>query len=131
MTTNMDRHSMSLQDFELFKGNVKNRIKTDGQLSFIRSTLLSNEIEKLWNEENALCSLYLPSMVDYLSRLNSIPRYSKYDYIRSNKMEKVIYPLSLKTYSLVMNVNESNIIQNAIPEFLIHNIVEGDVFNVQ
>ncbi len=131
MTINTDKHSISLQDFELFKGNVKNRIKSDGQLSFIQHTLLSNEIEKLWNEENALCSLYLLSMVDYLSRLNEIPRYSKYDYIRSHKMEKVVYPLSLKTYSFVMNVNESSISQNAIPEFLVHNIVEGDVFNVQ
>ena len=131
MTIHTDMNSISLQDFELFKGNVKNRIKNEGQLDFIKQTLLSNEIEYLWNEENALCSLYLLSMVDYLSRLNEIPQYSKYDYIREHKMEKVIYPLSLRTYSLVMETSENSISQNAIPEFLIHNIVEGDVFNVQ
>lgn len=126
-----DTNSILLQDFELFKGNIKNKIKNDGQLNFIHQTLISNEIETLWNKENALCSLYLLSMVDYLSRLNGIPQYSEYDYIRKHKMEKIVYPLSLRTYSIIMNISEKSITENAIPEFLIHNIVEGDIFNVK
>ncbi len=131
MTINTNTSTISLQDFELFKGNVKNKIKTDGQLNFIQQTLISNEIETLWNKNNILCSLYLLSMVDYLSRLNEIPLYTKYDYIRNHKMEQIVYPLSFKTYSAVMGISETDITENAIPEFLIHNIVEGDVFNVQ
>lgn len=131
MTINTNTSTISLQDFELFKGNVKNKIKADGQLNFIQQTLISNEIETLWNKNNILCSLYLLSMVDYLSRLNEIPLYTKYDYIRNHKMEQIVYPLSFKTYSAVMGISETDITENAIPEFLIHNIVEGDVFNVQ
>lgn len=131
MTINTNTSTISLQDFELFKGNVKNKIKADGQLNFIQQTLISDEIETLWNKNNILCSLYLLSMVDYLSRLNEIPLYTKYDYIRNHKMEQIVYPLSFKTYSTVMGIRETDITENAIPEFLIHNIVEGDVFNVQ
>lgn len=131
MTINTNTSTISLQDFELFKGNVKNKIKADGQLNFIQQTLISNEIETLWNKNNILYSLYLLSMVDYLSRLNEIPLYTKYDYIRNHKMEQIVYPLSFKTYSAVMGISETDITENAIPEFLIHNIVEGDVFNVQ
>ena len=131
MTINTNTSTISLQDFELFKGNVKNKIKADGQLNFIQQTLISDEIETLWNKNNILCSLYLLSMVDYLSRLNEIPLYTKYDYIRNHKMEQIVYPLSFKTYSTVMGISEKDITENAIPEFLTHNIVEGDVFNVQ
>lgn len=127
----LSKNEISLQKFEIFKGNIKHRIKNDGQLEFIRQTLMTNDIEVLWQNNNALCSLYLLAMVDYLSRLNQIPIYTKYNYLRLRKMENKIYPLSIKTSAMVLNVDVEQLTSNAIPEFLRFNIVEGDIFNVQ
>ena len=70
-------------------------------------------------------------MVDYLSRINKIPLYSKYDNIRQYQMEDRIYPLSIIISAKIENKDKDAFISDAIPEFLRFNIVEGDVFNVK
>lgn len=124
-------NSYSLQEFEVFKGNVYIRIQEHGQIGFIRKMLVSNVIEDYWNEENTLCAIYLLAMVDYLSKLNDIPLYSKYDYMRKYKLKDRIYPLSIIVSAKLDNRKEEEYIDDAIPEFLKYNIVEGDIFNVK
>lgn len=124
-------NSYTLQEFEVFKRNVYIRIQEYGQIGFIRKMLVSNVIEDYWNEENTLCAIYLLAMVDYLSKLNDIPPYSKYDYMRKYKLKDRIYPLSIIVSSKLDNRKEEEYIDDAIPEFLKYNIVEGDIFNVK
>ena len=118
------------QEFEVFKGNVCNAVKQQGILSFIRNILISDVIEKYWSEENYLYAFYLVAMVDYLSRLNDIPLYTKYNEIRYYQMDKKIYPLSVIIEADLMEKDPDDMIEDAIPEFLHFNIVEGDIFNV-
>ena len=127
----MEENVFSRQRFEVFKGNVYNRIKEYGQIGFIKKILLSDNIEEYWNNGNSLYALYLLAMVDYLSRINKIPLYSKYDNIRQYQMEDRIYPLSIIISAKIENKDKDAFISDAIPEFLRFNIVEGDVFNVK
>lgn len=127
----MEENVFSRQRFEVFKGNVYNRIKEYGQIGFIKKILLSDNIEEYWNNGNSLYALYLLAMVDYLSRINKIPLYSKYDNIRQYQMEDRIYPLSIIISAKIENKDKDEFISDAIPEFLRFNIVEGDVFNVK
>ena len=119
------------QDFEVFKGNVYVRIQENGPLDFISKILVSNVIEEYWNDQNTLYAIYLLAMVDYLSKMNGVPLYSKYDYMRKYKLKDRIYPLSITISAKIDNKSEEEYIDDAIPEFLKYNIVEGDIFNVK
>lgn len=118
------------QDFEVFKGNVCNVVKHRGAFGFIKNVLLSGMVERYWDDGNYLYAFYLVAMVDYLSRLNDIPLYTKYNEIRHYRMEKRIFPLSISIEAAVMEKDPDDMIGDAIPEFLQFNIVEGEIFNV-
>lgn len=118
------------QEFELFRGNICHMVKEYGQLQFLENMLVSNQVEKLWNEGQQLYSLYLLAMVDYLSGLNNIPLYAKYNYLRNHKIQKKVYPLSLILAAKMDDADIDELAKDAIPEFLRFNIVEGNVFDV-
>ncbi|MEE1341775.1 MAG: hypothetical protein U0L23_03590 [Lachnospiraceae bacterium] len=127
----MKKNMYTSQDFEVFKGNVYVRIQENGPLDFISKILVSNVIEEYWNDQNTLYAIYLLAMVDYLSKMNGVPLYSKYDYMRKYKLKDRIYPLSITISAKIDNKSEEEYIDDAIPEFLKYNIVEGDIFNVK
>lgn len=126
-----EKNMYTSQDFEVFKGNVYVRIQENGSLDFISKILVSNVIEEYWNDQNTLYAIYLLAMVDYLSKMNGVPLYSKYDYMRKYKLKDRIYPLSITISAKIDNKSEEEYIDDAIPEFLKYNIVEGDTFNVK
>ena len=72
-----------------------NMAEQQGAFAFIRNVLLSGVVERYWDDGNYLNAFYLVAMVDYLSRLNDIPLYTKYNEIRHYQMEKRIFPLSI------------------------------------
>ena len=127
----MKKNMYTSQDFEVFKGNVYVRIQENGPLDFISKILVSNVIEEYWNDQNTLYAIYLLAMVDYLSKMNGVPLYSKYDYMRKYKLKDRIYPLSITISAKIDHKSEEEYIDDAIPEFLKYNIVEGDIFNVK
>lgn len=67
---------------------------SQGELKFIEDTLINNDVEDYWNGDNYACAFYRLAMLDYLSKRNEIPLYSKYDYIRKHKLSEPLYPLS-------------------------------------
>lgn len=125
-------HIPKRPDFELFKSNVCHDIKRKGDLNFIVETIQSQTIRKFWSIKWYLEAMYLIGILDYLCRINNIPKCSDYDYYRGYKMENLIYPRSVKYEELLSK--SSNIkqycYQNAIPELLIFNIVEGEIRDV-
>lgn len=121
---------ITAQRFETFKDNVKHAVRREGQLGFIEKTLLSGKIQEYWDCGSDLYALYLLAMTDYLSRLNDIPLYDGYDGLRRYRMKKKIYPASIRLHSEISGDSMDGLTQDAIPEFLEYNIVEGDIFNV-
>ena len=71
-------------------------------------------------------------MLDYLSRINEIPLCTKYNDLRTRKLEKPIYPIGVLLNSEVLKSDEPLRIaeQEAIPEFRRFNIIESEVRNV-
>lgn len=119
-------------DFETFKGNMRHEIHFTDDLSFIEKTLSSDQIdaylEKKWYPE----ALYTLAMVDYLSRINEIPLYNKYDSLRKAKLKRIHYPASL---IIAQEFKENKKIveeyfERSIPEFKRFNIVENEIRNV-
>ena len=118
--------------FETFKSNTCHRVKDLGDLDFIIETLEADEIRKLYNRQWYRESLYLLAMVDYLSRINSLPLCTNYNDIRSRKLERPYFSSgTMVSYAATGDeriINEA--IENAIPEFIRFNIVESEVRNV-
>ena len=69
-------------------------------------------------------------MIDYLCRINNLPKPTKYNELRNKKMEKVCVSESL--YLMLDNklAKISDVYKASIPEFLEHNIVEAEIENV-
>lgn len=118
--------------FENFKSNVCHQVKDLGDIDFIIEMLEADEIRRLYNRQWYRESLYLLAMVDYLSRVNSLPICTNYNDIRRLKLESLHFPAGVMV-SCAATGDESikeNAIANAIPEFLRFNIVESEVRDV-
>jgi len=119
-------------DFDLFKSNVCHRVKYEGDLVFIKNIKKNNKIEYYFDKKWYLESLYLLAMIDYLSRENNLKLCKKYDYLRNIKFENPVFPTGIKIKaSLFKNkkIKEKSL-EECIPEFLRHNIVEAEIRNV-
>ena len=118
--------------FEVFKSNTCHHVKDLGDLKFIESLLLSDEIRILYNKHWYPEALYLLAMLDYLSRENDIPTCTKYNDIRNQKLERPVYPIGVQLSCNVLKSDEplQKAEQEAIPEFRRFNIIESEVRNV-
>lgn len=119
-------------DFELFKSNVCHKLKEQGDIDFVIDILKNDTVYEYYDRKWYPESMYLLAMVDYVSRENDIPLCSKYDDIRNQKLSKPVYPRSVLAYCRATKNDDAKdeARQNAIPEFIRHNIVESEVRNV-
>ena len=118
--------------FETFKSNTCHHVKDMGDIDFIIETLEKDEIRRLYERRWYKEALYLLAMIDYLSRINSLPICTNYNDIRSQKLERPYFPVSV-VVSYAATGDESikeKALANAIPEFKRFNIVESEVRNV-
>lgn len=118
--------------FETFKSNTCHHVKNMGDIDFIIETLETDEIRKLYERSWYREALYLLAMLDYLSRINSLPLCTNYNDIRAQKLEKPYFPAGV-VVSYVATGDESikeKALANAIPEFMRFNIVESEIRNV-
>lgn len=131
-TLNYDNLSLFAynSDFDLFKSDTLQRLKKTDESSFITRVIESKEIENYFFEKKYLESLYLLSLVDYLSNKNSIPLPKKYEQIRSYKCEKIYVSKSIYLLLNLKQIKVTDIYKTAIKEFLKHNIVEAEIDKV-
>lgn len=132
LENNKERSADYRCSFETFKSNTCHHVKDLGDIDFIIETLEADEIRKLYNRQWYREALYLLAMVDYLSRLNSLPICTNYNDLRCKRLEKPYFPASVAV-SYAATGDESikdEAVANAIPEFLRFNIVEIQVRNV-
>ena len=118
--------------FENFKSTVCHRVKELGDINFIIDTLESQDIRTYYNRKWYPESLYLLAMLDYLSRENDVPICDDYDDLRRCKLEKPVYPASIRALSAAAQDDAAikEAAKSAIPEFMRFNIVENEVRNV-
>lgn len=119
-------------DFDNYKSVVCHRLKSMGDIDFILNTIENQEIrtyyERKWYPE----CFYLLAMLDYISRENNIPLCNDYDDLRTMRLEKTVYPSSVRAQAVVSHSSEplELSVRNSIPEFIRFNIVENEVRNV-
>ena len=118
--------------FETFKSNICHHVKDMGDIDFLIEIIESDRIYEYLNKKWYPEALYLLGMVDYLCRENDLPPLEDYQELRSIKLSKTIYPVGILILCSVLNSEEpkEKSLQEAIPEFLRHNIVENEVRNV-
>lgn len=118
--------------FDVFKSNVCHRVKDIGDIDFIIEVLESNVIRQYYEKKWMAECLYLLAMVDYLSRENDLPICVEYNDLRSKKLAKPLYPLSVVLADAVSQttIHADRSYKAAIPEFLRFNIVESEIRNV-
>ena len=71
-------------------------------------------------------------MIDYLSRIHSVPICTRYEEYRHLRFSEPIFSSSTTIAYLVTDdiTWKKSAIDNAIPEFIRFNIVEGDIRDV-
>ena len=118
--------------FENYKSAVCHRVKELGDIDFIIDTLESRDIRIYYDRKWYPESLYLLAMLDYICRENDVPLDSEYDDLRKCRLEKTVYPTSLRALAAASRNDEilNEAAKTAIPEFLRFNIVENEVRNV-
>ena len=118
--------------FENFKSTVCHRVKELGDIDFIMDTLESREIRTYYDRKWYPESLYLLAMLDYISRENDIPLCDEYDDLRRCRLEKPVYPASIRAVSAASKSDAAmqRASATAIPEFRRFNIIENEVRNV-
>ncbi len=118
--------------FENFKSNTCHHLKDMGDIDFMLLVIESDEIRLLYDKHWYPEALYLLAMLDYLSRVNDIPLCTKYDDIRSRKLQTPVYPVGVLLASEIMKSEEikKKAEKEAIPEFRRFNIIENEVRNV-
>ena len=118
--------------FELFKSNICHELKEKGDINFVIELLEDDIINRYYRRRWYLEALYLLGMLDYVSRVNNIPLCTKYEILRSMKLDKPVFPMGVLTAAKVMGDDSllEKSIREAIPEFARFNIIEGEVRDV-
>ena len=110
---------------DLFASSVQHRLKSQGQLPFLEEVLSKGTIDKYLGEGKLFEARYLLALIDYLCRINGLPLAKEYKYLREDGFSHPIFmgnPISEEA--------KAKNREEAIPEFLAGNIVEGRIDDV-
>lgn len=118
------------RDFDLFKSNICHELHSKQYKAFLKHYLMTDEIERLFEDKKYKQALYLVSMIDYLCETNDLPIPTKYNEIRNYKLDKFCVSESLYRLMQTKQIQFSSIYKDSIPTFRDHNIIEAEIDNV-
>lgn len=121
-------------DYDQFRSDVAHVLKHVGDLEFMKMMEYHDWIRCCLIEKKYVYALYMLSLYDYLKNKMGQPLDKKYERLRSLKLKEPLYPADSYALEAVSPLHASKLkeyqIEHAYPEFLKHNIVEGDLYNV-
>ena len=119
-------------DFENFKSSVCHELKQMGDIDFLIDALEANKVQFYYDQEWYPEALYMLAMIDYISRINGFSLCREYDFLRGKALPGLLYPQSVEIFkgSEYEDTVRKKAVGGAIPEFMRHNIVEGEVRDV-
>ena len=118
------------RQFDLFKSNTLQQLKRTGEDHYIDEIVRTNKIDEYYSSKNYLAALYLLSLVDYSYAKRKLPRLTKYNDLRSKKLDKVYVQKSIYLLFLTKIRTVTSVYKECIKEFLEHNIVEANINDV-
>lgn len=77
---------------DLFRSELLHMKKRTTDLEFVTILIKYNFVEVYWNKKWYYKALYTLALLDYLSDEHNAPHYDKYDFYRTQKLERVVYP---------------------------------------
>lgn len=116
--------------FDLFKSNVCHELKELGDKEFLKKHLSNNTVINLYKEDKTLEALYLIAMLDFICNQYHLPIVEQYEEIRIFKMTKLIVPKSVYLLLKSKSIKITNLFNECIDEFLSHNIMEANIYDV-
>ena len=118
--------------FDIFKSNTCHNLKEKGDIQFVIELLEDDPINRYYRKRWYVEAFYLLGMLDYVSRINGIPQCTKYDNLRSMKLEKPVFSSGVLTAARITKDDTllKKSMEEAIPEFIRFNIVENEVRDV-
>lgn len=112
-----DNHA--LMNFYVLADSTLGRLRATGDLAFIDGIDQNEWIERLYDDEQYRCALFLLGMMDYLCRKNGVRQIARYDEYRALRLDSPVYSLNMLNvdsdegdYQRARNEAENN----AIPE---------------
>lgn len=118
--------------FELFRSHICHMVKEQTDILFLIEVLQKDTVRELADKKWYPEALYLLAMIDYLSRINSVPICNRYNDLRASKLQEPLFPQSLVLAAKITNDKSllSKAVEEAIPEFSRFNIIESEVRDV-
>lgn len=118
------------ESWDNYKSALQHMLKNMGDKPFILDAV-KNKVPFYYCQQKKIKEcLYLVAMIDYLCRVNHIKLYAGFEPFRSMKLEDPKYPTDILLIDALGVMDKSESLKYAIPEFLRHNIIEGDIRNV-
>lgn len=120
-----------LPKFRYFRNNILNELKFLGYEVFIKTIIKNKTIDYYYKNNGQEYAYYLLALIDYLCRINNLPRYcERYNKLRKERLERAYYVGSDTVKFDSIDDAEKKLNISVIPEFKRYNIIEENVFNV-
>ena len=87
-----DNHA--LMNFYVLADSMLGRLRATGDLAFIDGIDQNEWIERLYDDEQYRCALFLVGIMDYLCRKNGIRQVARYDEYRALRLDSPVYSLN-------------------------------------
>ena len=116
-------------DFEAYKSNISHMLKELGDIRFLIKIIQDNAVVVLWDSNHKKEALYLLATTDYLCRINNVPLVTNYQELRTCSFVEPIFSRDVLMEDLLLKSSnaKARAREKCIPEFLRHNIIEGDI----
>ena len=108
------------EPFQSFRDNLHHQYVKWGSLQFLIHYLERNEVARLWKNGQSIRALYLLAMLDTICENEELPFAAEYDDLRSYSLEAPFF-----VGDSVFNIDLAK--QNALPQFIKYNIIEGSI----
>ena len=124
-------NNFSKDEFRIFRGNLLHELKRRNPINFSNFVIQKRYIDYYMKNGAYEEGLYLLALIDYISRINDMPTYTKrYNNYRKAKLAKPFFVGSSLIGFDSIEEAETKLNIKVIPEFKKYNIIEEDVFNI-
>lgn len=121
-------------EYDQFRSDVAHVLKHVGDLEFLKMIQYHDWIKCCLIEKKYIYALYMLCLYDFLKNKMGQPLEKKYEKLRSLKLKEPLFPADSYALEAISPLHAAKLkeyqIEHAYPEFLKHNIVEGDLYNV-
>jgi len=117
------------KSFPLFTSHLSHELKRKGDIEFINTVLLEENLDTIFSSGQYRRTLYLVAMIEYLCRINNVPVKKEIQKYQEYKLKDLTFFDDVETYFHVTEKTDlkEQVMRDSLPEFLKYNIAERNV----